>query len=107
SVPQSGHNDPRKGRGAMTNSPDGKTTAETATALQKEWHTDPRWKNVTRDYTAEDVVKLRGTIQEEHTLARHGAERLWDKLHSEDYINALGALTVNQAVPQVKAGLQA
>jgi len=83
------------------------TPAQTAAALQKEWHTDPRWKNVKRDYTADDVIRLRGTVQEEFTLARRGAEQLWDKLHTEDYINALGALTGNQAVQQVKAGLKA
>ncbi|SDH88948.1 isocitrate lyase [Sinosporangium album] len=75
--------------------------------LRHEWETDPRWQNVERTYTAEDVVKLRGTVQEEHTLARLGAERLWDLLHTEDYVNALGALTGNQAVQQVKAGLKA
>ncbi|TWP35584.1 isocitrate lyase [Leekyejoonella antrihumi] len=91
----------------MSNNPDGKTTAQESAALQKEWHTDPRWKNVKRDYTAEDVIKLRGSVQEEFTLARRGAEQLWNKLHTEDYINALGALTGNQAVQQVKAGLKA
>ena len=60
-----------------------------------------------RTYTAADVVRLRGSVQEEHTLARLGAERLWSLLHSEDYVNALGALTGNQAVQQVKAGLKA
>src|SRR5699024_619845 len=60
-----------------------------------------------RDYEPEDVVKLRGSLIEEHTLARHGAERLWDLINTEDYVNALGALTGNQAVEQVKAGLKA
>ncbi|HHV20434.1 MAG TPA: isocitrate lyase [Propionibacterium sp.] len=78
-----------------------------AAELQKEWDTNPRWAGVKRDYTAEEVVKLRGSVQEEHTLARRGAERLWDKLHSEPFVNSLGALTGNMAVQQVKAGLQA
>ena len=81
--------------------------AQRAAEIQKDWDTNERWKNVKRDYTAEDVVRLQGTITEEHTLARHGAERLWDKLHTEDFVNALGALTGNQAVQQVKAGLKA
>lgn len=81
--------------------------ATQAAEIQKDWDTNERWKGVTRDYTAEDVVKLRGSVQEEFTLARRGAEQLWDKLHTEDYVNALGALTGNQAVQQVKAGLKA
>jgi isocitrate lyase len=78
-----------------------------ADELQRQWETDPRWKGIERTYTAEDVIRLRGSVQEEHTLARIGAERLWKLLHEEDYINALGALTGNQAVQQVKAGLRA
>ncbi|GII93789.1 isocitrate lyase [Sinosporangium siamense] len=78
-----------------------------AEELRREWENDPRWRNIERTYTAEDVVRLRGTVQEEHTLARLGAERLWHLLHSEDYVHALGALTGNQAVQQVKAGLRA
>src|SRR3569833_4761225 len=78
-----------------------------AEELQRQWQTDPRWTHVDRDYTAEDVIRLRGSEQEEHTLARLGAERLWDLLHEGDYINALGALTGNQAVQQVRAGLKA
>ncbi|MFI9572784.1 isocitrate lyase [Microbispora rosea] len=78
-----------------------------AQRLQQDWETNPRWTNVERTYTAEDVVRLRGSVQEEHTLARLGAERLWDLLHHEDYVHALGALTGNQAVQQVKAGLKA
>jgi isocitrate lyase len=76
-------------------------------ALAASWITDPRWKDVERAYSAEEVVKLRGSIQIEHTLARKGAERLWQLLNTEDYIAALGALTGNQAVQQVKAGLKA
>ncbi|GAA2326175.1 isocitrate lyase [Dactylosporangium salmoneum] len=75
--------------------------------LRQEWDTDPRWRGVERSYRPEDVVRLRGAIQEEHTLARHGAQRLWQLLHDEDYIHALGALTGNQAVQMVRAGLKA
>ncbi|MCC3276313.1 MULTISPECIES: isocitrate lyase [unclassified Arthrobacter] len=85
-------------------------TAPTAEQLTQEWASDPRWEGIERDYTAEDVVKLRGRVQEEHTLARRGAEKLWDQLRGagdEGYTNALGALTGNQAVQQVKAGLKA
>ncbi len=78
-----------------------------AADIQKDWDENPRWAGVKRDYTAEDVVKLRGSVQEEHTLARRGSERLWDKLNSEPFVNSLGALTGNMAVQQVKAGLQA
>ena len=80
---------------------------QTAAQLAEQWATDPRWAGVERTYTAEDVVALRGSVAEEHTLARRGAERLWRQLHEEDFVNALGALTGNQAVQQVKAGLQA
>src|SRR5258708_15837199 len=75
--------------------------------LANTWETDPRWKGIKRPYTAQDVLRLRGSIQVEQTLARLGAERLWNLLHSEDYVAALGAMTGNQAVQQVKAGLQA
>jgi isocitrate lyase len=80
---------------------------QAAATLQQEWATDPRWAGVKRTYSAEDVVRLRGSIQEEHTLARLGAERLWQMLHEDGYVNTLGALTGNQAVQQVKAGLRA
>lgn len=75
--------------------------------LQGSWELDTRWKGITRPYSAEDVIRLRGSIDIEHTLARRGAEKLWSSLHTEDYINALGALTGNQAMQQVKAGLKA
>ena len=75
--------------------------------LEQQWKMDPRWKGVTRPYTAEDVTRLRGSIQVEYTLARLGAERLWWLLHNESYVPALGALTGNQAVQQVQAGLKA
>src|ERR1700721_2524653 len=71
------------------------------------WATDPRWAGITRPYTEKDVKQLRGSLPIEHTLARAGAERLWNLLHSEPYVAALGAMTGIQAVQQVKAGLQA
>jgi len=75
--------------------------------LSKEWETNPRWKGVVRDYSAADVVRLRGSVHVEHSLARLGAEKLWRYLHEYDYTNALGALTGNQAMQQVRAGLRA
>ncbi len=78
-----------------------------ASELAANWKTDARWRGVTRPYTAEDVIRLRGSIAIEYTLARMGAERLWYLLHTESYVAALGALTGNQAVQQVKAGLKA
>ena len=83
--------------------------ARTAAEIQKDWDENPRWNNVTRDYTAEQVAELQGNVVEEHTLARRGAEILWDAVNEEGdgYINALGALTGNQAVQQVRAGLKA
>jgi len=74
--------------------------------LQEQWKTDPRWNGVVRPYKAEDVLRLRGSIQIEYTLARLCAERLWDLLHTEDLVRALGAQTGNQAVQQVQAGLK-
>src|SRR5213080_1372674 len=90
----------------MSNAQQG-TPQQQADALAKEWESNPRWKGLKRDYTAADVVRLRGSVQEEHTLARRGAEKLWDLVNSEDYVHALGALTGNQAVQQVRAGLKA
>src|SRR6266704_2565973 len=78
-----------------------------AAELQRSWAADLRWDGTERTYTAADVVRLRGSVTEEHTLARLGAERLWSLLHSGDYVHALGAVTGNQAVQQVKAGLKA
>ncbi len=75
--------------------------------LKQEWATDPRWKGIRRSYTAEDVDRLRGTFQHDHTIARMGSERLWNLLQSEKFIRALGALTGNQAVEMVQAGLPA
>lgn len=75
--------------------------------IENNWKNEERWKGIERPYTAEEVVKLRGSVQIQHTLAEKGADRLWKSLHEEDFINALGALTGNQAVQQVKAGLKA
>ncbi|WP_425862776.1 isocitrate lyase [Arthrobacter sp. TWP1-1] len=86
------------------------SNAQAAAALELEWAANPRWNGIERTYSASDVVKLRGRVTEEQTLARRGAEKLWDQLRNagqEDYTNALGALTGNQAVQQVKAGLKA
>ena len=81
--------------------------ARTAEEIQKDWDTNPRWKGITRNYTAEQVAELQGTVVEEHTLARRGAEILWDKVNNKDFVNSLGALTGNQAVQQIRAGLEA
>ena len=81
-------------------------THETAT-LEKQWRDDPRWRGVERGYSAADVVRLRGSVAIEHTLARRGAERLWNALDTLPYVHSLGALTGNQAVQMAKAGLQA
>jgi isocitrate lyase len=81
---------------------DGNQVAE----IEREWES-PRWEGITRPYTAEDVARLRGSIKIEHTLARMGAERLWELMHERPYVRALGALTGNQAMQQVKAGLEA
>ena len=83
------------------------TISQQAARLQGEWDTSPRWSDTKRTYSAEDVVRLRGSVTEEFTLARRGAERLRKLLAEEDAVAALGALTGNQAVQQVKAGLQA
>jgi isocitrate lyase len=80
---------------------------QTAADLARAWAEDPRWAGVVRDYTAEDVVALRGSVQVEHTLARRGAQRLWELLHTREWVPALGAVTGNQAVQQVRAGLEA
>jgi len=75
--------------------------------IKKDWAENPRWKGISRPYSAEDVHRLRGSVQIEHTLARRGAEKLWKLLHDEPFVNSLGALTGNQAMQQVKAGLKA
>lgn len=76
-------------------------------ALQRQWAEDERWQGVKRGYSAEEVIRLQGSMVPEHTLARRGAENLWKQLHEGPFINALGALTGNQAMQQVKAGLKA
>ena len=81
--------------------------AEQARALERRWATDPRWRGIRRDYTAEDVLRLRGSVHVEQTLARLGAERLWSLLTSREYVHTFGALTGAQAVQMVKAGLDA
>ncbi len=80
---------------------------KSAAELKKEWETSPRWKGVTRTYKAEDVVRLRGTVAVEHSLAKLGAEKLWRYVNEKPFVNALGAMTGNQAMQQVKAGLDA
>src|SRR5699024_5025366 len=78
-----------------------------AEQLRNEWEKDLRWVGIERPYTAEDVIRLRGSMDIEYTLAEKGSKKLWDLINNEDYVNALGALTGNQAVQQVKAGLKA
>src|SRR5258708_39360688 len=81
--------------------------ANNVAALENQWRSNPRWHGIKRPYKADDVIRLRGTVQVEHTLARLGAERLWDLLQQESYGAALGAVTGNQAIQQVEAGVQA
>ena len=83
------------------------TPAELAVELEQQWASDPRWAGVQRRYSAEDVIRLRGSVVEEYTLARRGAERLWEALETRPFTRALGALTGNQAVQMVKGGLEA
>jgi isocitrate lyase len=83
------------------------TKLPTADQLRHDWQTNPRWAGIARPYSAEDVVRLRGTVPVEHSVAKLGAEKLWNSLQREDFVNALGALTGNQAMQQVKAGLKA
>ncbi|SOC55155.1 isocitrate lyase [Ornithinimicrobium cerasi] len=88
-------------------SPQPLSPAEQAVELERDWADNPRWQGVERRYTAEDVIRLRGSVVEEHTLARRGAERLWEALETKPFTRALGALTGNQAVQMVKGGLEA
>ncbi|MBP4050282.1 isocitrate lyase [Chromobacterium violaceum] len=83
------------------------TREQRIAAIQKDWDENPRWKGIKRGYSAADVERLRGSLQVEHSLARHGAEKLWQLVNSEPYINCLGALTGGQAMQQVKAGVKA
>src|SRR5258706_8694003 len=93
----------------MNGNGNGKHTIKkfSASMLENDWEGNLRWRGIVRPYSAEDVMRLRGSVQIEYTLARMGADRLWNLLHSESYVAALGALTGNQAVQQVKAGLKA
>ncbi|HXY71727.1 MAG TPA: isocitrate lyase, partial [Actinomycetota bacterium] len=91
---------------SSTNGDTGARRRKEAAALEREWQ-GGRWRGITRPYSAEEVVRLRGSVRPEHTLARLGAERLWDLLESEHHVPALGAMTGGQAVEMVKAGLQA
>ncbi|HEY9513996.1 MAG TPA: isocitrate lyase [Rhodanobacter sp.] len=84
-----------------------KNNTSTAEQITLDWDNSARWSGIQRNYSAADVVRLRGSVHVEHSLARRGAERLWQLLHQEDYVSALGALTGNQALQQVKAGLKA
>src|SRR5256885_12432286 len=105
----------RRNAGATTTmATNGKSNGKTngkangkSNGLDKEWASNSRWAGVTRPYSVEDVERLRGSIRIEYTLARRGAERLWKLLQSEPYVPALGAMTGNQAIQQVKAGLLA
>src|SRR5713226_9379773 len=81
--------------------------AMTEKQMQQAWKDDARWRGITRPYSPADVARLRGTVHIEHSLARLGAERLWELLHTEEFVPTLGALTGNQAVQQVAAGLKA
>ncbi|MGH8085959.1 MAG: isocitrate lyase [Lysobacter sp.] len=83
------------------------TAQPTADQLRHDWTSNPRWAGVERPYSAEEVVRLRGTVTVEHSLATLGANKLWHSLNTEDFVNALGAMTGNQAMQQVKAGLKA
>ncbi len=83
------------------------TREQQIAALEKDWAENPRWKGIKRGYSAADVVRLRGSLQIEHTLAKRGAEKLWNLVNTEPFVNSLGALTGNQAMQQVKAGLKA
>ncbi|WP_078900644.1 isocitrate lyase [Streptomyces sp. SBT349] len=96
-----------QGRQARTARRAGASSWTTADELALQWETDPRWAGIERTYDAKDVLRLAGTVREEHTLARRGAERLWRQLHEEEYLHALGALTGGQAVQMVRAGLRA
>lgn len=83
------------------------TREQQAQQLQQDWSENPRWRGIKRTYSAEDVIRLRGSLQIEHTLAKRGSEKLWKLINEEPFVNSLGALTGNQAMQQVKAGLKA
>ena len=87
-----------------------KTRQEQIAELEKDWAENPRWKGVRRDYTAEDVVRLRGSVQPEYTYAKRGAAKLWELVNGSSkkgYVNCMGALTGGQAMQQAKAGIEA
>ncbi len=83
------------------------TKQERAAALKKEWETNPRWKGVNRPYSAEEVINISGSVPVEYTLAKNGAEKLWKRLHTDNWVAGLGALTGNQAIQEVTAGMKA
>ena len=83
------------------------TTQPSADQLRHDWNSNPRWAGIVRGYSADEVVRLRGTVPVEHSLAKLGAAKLWRSLHEQPFVNALGALTGNQAMQQVRAGLNA
>ena len=83
------------------------TREQQIAALEQDWADNPRWKGIKRGYSAADVVRLRGSLQVDHTLAKRGAGKLWNLINTEPFVNSLGALTGNQAMQQVKAGLKA
>ena len=83
------------------------TKTERIAQLEQDWKTNSRWKGIKRPYTAEDVIKLSGSVKIEYSLARLGAMRFWELLHQEAPVSALGAMTGNQAIQQVQAGLKA
>lgn len=83
------------------------TKQERALALRTDWDTNPRWKGVTRPYTAEEVINISGSVKVEYTLAKNGAEKLWNRLHTDNWVAGLGALTGNQAIQEVTAGMKA
>ena len=83
------------------------TKQERAAALKKEWETNPRWNGVNRPYSAEEVINISGSVKVEYSLARNGAEKLWNRLHSDSWVAGLGALTGNQAIQEVTAGMKA
>ncbi|AAF10407.1 isocitrate lyase [Deinococcus radiodurans R1 = ATCC 13939 = DSM 20539] len=102
--PHGGRGGPDSHSRSDTMTPTPKTPAE---ILEKTWQTEERWQGIKRNYTAEDVVRLRGSLPIEYTLAKHGANKLWQQMKEMPFVNALGALTGNQAMQQVKAGLKA
>ena len=110
SINGNGHHPPQSRYGLEPHMSEPERMAQYALAqdcLNYDWKHNARWKGVERPYSPDDVLRLRGSIHIEHTLARMGAERLWELLHTEPYVNALGAMTGNQAVQQVQAGLKA